>query len=146
MFLKERLPIYFIIGPPQQTQQPKPIITAVGGQPVQPIRYGLEAQPAPQQPTQPPLTIPVNQVDPMGQQQQPQPQQQAGVIRLASGGSIPHLTEEQKKIVAEFKQKMALLPPDQHTQFIATHKANLIKQLNFQPTQLQLLRSSQVIN
>jgi hypothetical protein len=40
---------------------------------------------------------------------------------------------------------MAQLPPEQHTQFIAAHKANLIKQLNFQPTQLQLLRSNQVL-
>jgi hypothetical protein len=59
-----------------------------------------------------------------------------------SSGAIPPLTEQQKKIVHEFKQKMASLPPDQQATFIAEHKANLIKQLDFQPTQLQLLRSN----
>ena len=59
-----------------------------------------------------------------------------------SSGAVPPLTEQQKKIVHEFKQKMASLPPDQQAPFIAEHKANLIKQLNFQPTQLQLLRSN----
>ena len=67
------------------------------------------------------------------------------IVRIAGGGSIPQLTDEQKKIVAEFKQKMALLPPNQHAQFIAAHKANLIKQLNFQPTQLQSLKGAQVL-
>ena len=59
-----------------------------------------------------------------------------------SSGTIPPLTEQQKKIVHEFKQKMASLPPEQQATFIAEHKANLIKQLDFQPTQLQLLRSN----
>ena len=59
-----------------------------------------------------------------------------------SSGAIPPLTEQQKKIVHEFKQKMASLPQDQQASFIAEHKANLIKQLDFQPTQLQLLRSN----
>jgi hypothetical protein len=67
------------------------------------------------------------------------------IVRIAGGGSIPQLTDEQKKIVAEFKQKMALLPPNQHAQFIAAHKANLIKQLNFQPTQLQSLKGAHVL-
>ena len=113
-------------------------MTAVGGQPVQPVRYGQEA---PQVITQAQAVGLPGPVDPVIQQPQQQP---AGIVKLASGASIPHLTEEQKKIVAEFKQKMALLPPDQHSQFIATHKANLIRQLNFQPTQLQLLRNTQV--
>ena len=122
----------------QPSQQPKPIVTSVGGLLVQPIRYGQEAQPVPQ--SQPVTqSQPVSQLDAVGQQQQ-----QPGIVKLASSASIPHLTEEQKKIVAEFKQKMALLPPDQHPQFIVAHKANLIKQLNFQPTQLQLLKNSQV--
>lgn len=69
---------------------------------------------------------------------------QAGVVKLPGAGTIPNLTAEQKRIVAEFKQKMAQLPPDQHANFISANKANLIKQLNFQPTQLQLLRSNQV--
>jgi hypothetical protein len=110
----------------QQLQQSKPIVaTSIAGQPVQPVRYSQEVQPT----AQPEMTQTAG----------------PGVVRLASGGSIPHLTEDQKKIVAEFKQKMAQLPPEQHTQFIAAHKANLIKQLNFQPTQLQLLRSNQVL-
>ena len=56
--------------------------------------------------------------------------------------AIPSLTDEQKRIVQEFKQKMALLPADQQSAYIAQHKASLIKQLNFQPSQLQLLRSN----
>ena len=125
--------------PSQQPQQPpKPVITAVGGQPVQPIRYGQEAQ---QVVPQAQVVGPTGPVDPVAQQPQ---QQSAGIVKLASGASIPHLTEEQKKIVAEFKQKMALLPPDQHSQFIAAHKANLIKQLNFEATQLQHLRLTQL--
>ena len=117
----------------QQPQQQKPIVTSVGGQPVQPIRYGQESQPISLQPNQP-------QADMMTQPNA----SQAGIVKLPGAGAIPHLTAEQKKIVAEFKQKMAQLPPEQHTQFIAANKANLIKQLNFQPTQLQLLRSNQV--
>ncbi len=38
---------------------------------------------------------------------------------------------------------MAQLPPAEQTKFVAQHKAALIKQLNFQPTQLQLLRANQ---
>ena len=61
-----------------------------------------------------------------------------------SSSSIPPLTDQQKKIVHEFKQKMSRLPPEQQTQFISQNKAALIKQLNFQPNQLQLLRNNQL--
>ena len=64
------------------------------------------------------------------------------VVIPTSASSVPHLTEQQKRIVAEFKQKMAELPPEQQAQYIAQHKSALVKQLNFQPTQLELLRSS----
>ena len=69
-------------------------------------------------------------------------QSQSTSSSASSSGTIPPLTEQQKKIVHEFKQKMASLPPDQQATFIAEHKANLIKQLDFQPPQLQLLRSN----
>ena len=39
---------------------------------------------------------------------------------------------------------MAQLPPDQQPAFIAQHKGSLLKQLNFQPTQLQLLRNNHI--
>ena len=68
--------------------------------------------------------------------------QQSTTSASVPSGAIPPLTEQQKKIVHEFKQKMAILPPDQQATFIAENKANLIKQLDFQPTQLQLLRSN----
>ncbi len=59
------------------------------------------------------------------------------------GGSVvPPLTESQRKIVHEFKQRMAQLPPDKQSKFITENKAALIKQLNFQPQQLQMLRSN----
>lgn len=62
----------------------------------------------------------------------------------AQTAAITQLSDEQKKIVFEFKQKMALLPPEQQPAFIAQHKGALLKQLNFQPTQLQLLRSNHI--
>lgn len=58
--------------------------------------------------------------------------------------AITQLTDEQKRIVFEFKQKMALLPPEQQPAFIAQHKGALLKQLNFQPNQLQLLRNNHI--
>lgn len=58
--------------------------------------------------------------------------------------AITQLTDEQKRIVFEFKQKMALLPPDQQPAYIAQHKGALLKQLNFQPSQLQLLRNNSI--
>ena len=76
----------------------------MGGQPVQPIRYGQElSQPVTLQPNQP-ADMSAGAAVPAV----------AASVKLAGGAaSIPHLTEEQKKIVAEFKQKMAQLPPDQ---------------------------------
>ena len=62
----------------------------------------------------------------------------------ATAAAITQLTDEQKRIVFEFKQKMALLPPEQQPAFISQHKGALLKQLNFQPTQLQLLRNNQI--
>ena len=65
-----------------------------------------------------------------------------GPQSTVSSGAIPPLTEQQKKIVHEFKQKMASLPPEQQASFIKEHKTNLIKQLDFQPYQIQHLRSN----
>ena len=65
-----------------------------------------------------------------------------GPQSTVSSGAIPPLTEQQKKIVHEFKQKMASLPPEQQATFIKEHKTNLIKQLDFQPYQIQHLRSN----
>eukprot|EP00095_Tigriopus_kingsejongensis_P004733 maker-scaffold719_size106944-snap-gene-0.25 protein:Tk04733 transcript:maker-scaffold719_size106944-snap-gene-0.25-mRNA-1 annotation:"hypothetical protein BRAFLDRAFT_85667" len=63
---------------------------------------------------------------------------------IGSKPVVPHLTDQQKKIVAEFKQKMAQLPQDQQGAYIAQNKVNLIKQLNFDPTQIQLLKGNSV--
>ncbi|TRY74452.1 hypothetical protein TCAL_10091 [Tigriopus californicus] len=58
---------------------------------------------------------------------------------------VPHLTDQQKRIVAEFKQKMGLLPQEQQASFIAQHKSDLIKQLNFDPSQIQLLKGTSTL-
>ena len=55
---------------------------------------------------------------------------------------MPPLTDHQKKIVAEFKAKISNLPKHEAEAFIAQNKVNLIKKLNFQPLQLQILQSS----
>lgn len=55
------------------------------------------------------------------------------------------MTDQQKRIVAEFKQKMALLPQEQQAAFIAQHKSDLIKQLNFDPSQIQLLKGTSAL-
>ena len=59
-----------------------------------------------------------------------------------ANSNIPPLTDHQKRIVAEFKAKIATLPPDQQQTYIAQNKLNLIKQLNFQPSQLQVLQGT----
>lgn len=69
---------------------------------------------------------------------------QAAAAAAQTAAAITQLTDEQKRIVFEFKQKMAQLPPDQQPAFIAQHKGALLKQLNFQPTQLQLLRNNHI--
>ncbi len=58
--------------------------------------------------------------------------------------AITQLTDEQKRIVFEFKQKMAQLPPEQQPAFIAQHKGSLLKQLNFQKSQLELFRNNHI--
>eukprot|EP00096_Caligus_rogercresseyi_P008799 TRINITY_DN2844_c0_g1_i8.p1 TRINITY_DN2844_c0_g1~~TRINITY_DN2844_c0_g1_i8.p1 ORF type:complete len:439 (+),score=203.25 TRINITY_DN2844_c0_g1_i8:474-1790(+) len=66
------------------------------------------------------------------------------MITTPSGTNIPPLTEAQKRIVAQFKQKMASLPPEQQAQFIAANKASLIRKLNFQPSQIHILCSNRI--
>ena len=68
----------------------------------------------------------------------------AAAAAAQTAAAITQLTDEQKRIVFEFKQKMAQLPPEQQPAFIAQHKGSLLKQLNFQPTQLQLLRNNHI--
>lgn len=55
---------------------------------------------------------------------------------------IPPLTDHQKKIVADFKARIANLPPDQQQAYIAQNKRNLLYKLNFQPSQLHVLQGS----
>lgn len=66
-----------------------------------------------------------------------------GQIRPSTGAGVPPLTDHQKKIVAEFKAKIAKFPPQEQSAFIAKNKVNLIKQLNFQPNQLRILQNGQ---
>merc|ERR550532_2279491 len=84
-------------------------------------------------PVMTPVAVPVLQSPPL--LRPPAPPQPAG--------NVPPLTELQKKIVAEFKCKMANLPPQEQAAYIAQNKINLIKQLNFQPNQLRILQTSQ---
>lgn len=64
-------------------------------------------------------------------------------VRPPANAGVPPLTDHQKKIVAEFKAKIANLPPQEQSAFIAQNKVNLIKQLNFQPNQLRILQNGQ---
>ena len=60
-----------------------------------------------------------------------------------AGAGVPPLTEQQKKIVAEFKSRMSRLPGPEQAAYIAQNKMNLIKQLDFKPQQLKMLQSTQ---
>ena len=62
----------------------------------------------------------------------------------AAASAITQLTDEQKRIVFEFKQKLASLPADQQGAYIAANKGALLKKLNFHPNQLQLLRNNHI--
>ena len=62
----------------------------------------------------------------------------------AAANAITQLTDEQKRIVFEFKQKLASLPADQQGAYIAANKGALLKKLNFHPNQLQLLRNNHI--
>jgi hypothetical protein len=79
---------------------------------------------------------------PQQQQQQQQAAQSSSTPAVSSGPppGIPPLTDVQKKIVAEFKAKIANLPPERQQTYIAQNKMNLIRRLNFQPSQLQILQ------
>jgi len=66
-----------------------------------------------------------------------------GQVRPINNTGVPPLTDHQKKVVAEFKAKIANLPPQEQSAFIAQNKLNLIKQLNFQPNQLRILQNGQ---
>ena len=62
----------------------------------------------------------------------------------AAANAITQLTDEQKRIVFEFKQKLSSLPADQQGAYIAANKGALLKKLNFHPNQLQLLRNNHI--
>ena len=85
----------------------------------------------------PSLTIAKTSITTLGSQ----PPGGASTTAPHSGvGAKPSLTEQQKRIVNEFKQNMARMPPDQQARYLAENKVNLLRQLNFQPHQLQLLQ------
>ena len=86
------------------------------------------AQPAPAPALAPQVQLPAPAV----------PQARAG-----AGAGVPPLTEQQKKIVAEFKSRMSRLPGPEQAAYIAQNKMNLIKQLDFKPQQLKMLQSTQ---
>ena len=71
------------------------------------------------------------------------PTPRPGGIPGSSGAGVPPLTDQQRKIVAEFKLKIAKLAPDEQAAYIAQHKMDLIKQLNFQPNQIKILQNTQ---
>ena len=66
------------------------------------------------------------------------------VPSATAASAITQLTDEQKRIVFEFKQKLAALPSDQQGAYIAANKGTLLNQLNFQPSQLTLLRNNHI--
>ena len=51
------------------------------------------------------------------------------------------LTEQQIKIIQEFKLQMSQLPEAQQNAYLLSNKAALLKRLNFQPSQLQQINS-----
>ena len=51
------------------------------------------------------------------------------------------LTEQQIKIIQEFKLQMAQLPDEQQNAYLLSNKAALLKRLNFQPSQLQQINN-----
>jgi hypothetical protein len=63
-------------------------------------------------------------------------------VPAVSTPAVPPLTDQQKKILHEFKQKMAKLPPDQQNAYMTANKATLFRQLNFQPSQLEQLKNN----
>ena len=79
----------------------------------------------------------VGTVAPQPQQPQPPP---AAAVSSGPPPGIPPLTDVQKRIVAEFKAKISNLPPERQQAYIAQNKMNLIRRLNFQPSQLQILQ------
>merc|ERR1719167_568316 len=111
------------------------------------MRYPNQEAPnvtAPQQ--QPSVQPQAQQINPnisMASQSTPNAVAAAPQIRPPSNTGVPPLTDHQKKIVAEFKAKIANLPPQEQSAFIAQNKVNLIKQLNFQPNQLRILQNGQ---
>ena len=56
---------------------------------------------------------------------------------------VPPLTEQQRRIVSDFKTKIAKLPPEEQAAYIAQNKMTLIRQLDFKPNQLKILQTNQ---
>ena len=81
---------------------------------------------------------------------QPAPLPQAPVAPLPPArpplglvpGSLP-LTEQQTRILAEFKARMVKMPAQEQAAYIAHNKNALIRKLDFKPHQVKILQSSQ---
>merc|ERR1719167_1772082 len=111
------------------------------------MRYPNQEAPNVTTPQQQPSVQPqAQQINPnisMASQFTPNAVAAAPQIRPPSNTGVPPLTDHQKKIVAEFKAKIANLPLHEQSAYIAQNKVNLIKQLNFQPNQLRILQNGQ---
>ena len=104
-------------------------VVRVGGQPPGPgMPQAPQLQPGPRPPHMAPGMI---ARPPHLAPQPPMPP------RAPTSGTVPPLTDHQKKIVAEFKANLAVLPPEQQAAYITHNKTNLIKQLNFHPSQMR---------
>ena len=70
----------------------------------------------------------------------PSPSATANASSVFSAGAMA-LTEQQIKIIQEFKLQMAQLPDEQQNAYLLSNKAALLKRLNFQPSQLQQINN-----
>lgn len=125
-----------VINPPAQPNisgpHPPPIPTVMPKNQTMPMKYSNQELPN------------ISQTSQMAQNHLQQLNQNVpGQVRPSTGAGVPPLTDHQKKIVAEFKAKIAKFPPQEQSAFIAKNKVNLIKQLNFQPNQLRILQNGQ---
>ena len=66
----------------------------------------------------------------------------SGLVPGPGPAGVPPLTEQQRRIVAEFKTKIAKLPAQEQAAYIAQNKMTLIRQLDFKPNQLKMLQNN----
>ena len=113
----------------------------------------LPQHPAPLQPNViAPSAGPLTSLVPAPPHPQPRLAPLAPVVRPPPGpgpgpspAGVPPLTEQQRRIVAEFKTKIAKLPPQEQAAYIAQNKMTLIRQLDFKPNQLKILQTNQPV-